>query len=143
MRPLIFTFLFIGSFFLCNAQTVVTDSVQTNQNVPSEKEKYTITLQQVAEFPGGINALAQFISENLNYPKTAFDNKVSGTVYINFFIDEQGTVFNPTIVRGVSPELDAEAMRLVQSFPTWNPPIENGKPIVTKYTIPIKFTLPH
>ncbi|MBR5158266.1 MAG: energy transducer TonB [Bacteroidaceae bacterium] len=47
----------------------------------------------------------------------------------------------PEVVKSVHPSLDAEAVRLISSMPNWKPGIHRGKPVRTKYTLPVNFRL--
>ena len=62
----------------------------------------------------------------------------NGTVYT---VDTTGKVTRAHIVRSVHPEFDAEALRVVNSFPAWKPAMQNGKPVASKYTMPVVFRL--
>ncbi len=86
-------------------------------------------------------ALYQFISDNLDYPDNASRKGIQGTVYTQFFIDEEGNVIEPTIVRGIDLELDAEALRLVKLMPKWQPGIQRGKPVRVRFTMPLIFKI--
>jgi len=93
------------------------------------------------EYPGGEKALIQFISDNLVYPKNAFKKGIQGIVYTQFVLDEEGNVVEPTIIRGIDPELDAEALRLIKLMPKWQPGMQRGRPVKVKFTMPLKFKL--
>lgn len=92
-------------------------------------------------FPGGEQALLQFLSDNLKYPKNAKEKAIAGTVYTRFTIDTAGYVVNPEIVRGIDAELDAEALRLVKLMPKWQPGILEGKLTPVTFTMPLIFKL--
>lgn len=66
---------------------------------------------------------------------------MKGRVIVRFTVDKDGNVTSPEVVEGVSPELDAEALRVVKSMPKWNPGIVDGKPADVKFTLPISFRL--
>jgi protein TonB len=95
----------------------------------------------MAEFPGGSSALNEFIRNTIRYPAIAKEAGIQGTVYIQFTIDKQGRAINPKILRGVSPELDKEAMRMIEKMPRWKPAESYGKIVAMTYTQPIRFTL--
>ena len=82
-----------------------------------------------------------FIQENLKYPVIAQKNGISGRVFVQFDINSKGEVANAIVVRGADPELDKEALRVVNSSPKWEPGIEAGKPVIVRYTFPIVFAL--
>lgn len=99
------------------------------------------TSEQMPEFEGGHSALFEFLGKNIVYPVKARKNGIEGTVYIQFTVDENGSVITPEIRKGVSPELDEEALRVVKTMPRWTPGIKQGKAVKTEYTLPIKFKL--
>ena len=98
-------------------------------------------IEAMPSFPGGDEELFKFLSHNMEYPEAAVKNKVKGRVIVRFTIDKDGNVTSPEVVEGVSPELDAEALRVVKSMPKWNPGIVDGKPADVKFTLPISFRL--
>ena len=98
-------------------------------------------IEAMPSFPGGDEELFKFLSHNMEYPEAAVKNKVKGRVIVRFTIDKDGNVTSPEVVEGVSPELDAGALRVVKSMPKWNPGIVDGKPADVKFTLPISFRL--
>ena len=93
------------------------------------------------EYPGGTQALYSFLAKNIKYPKTAKKNNVEGTVYVKFVVDEDGSVINPVIVRGIGAGCDEEVIRVIKKMPKWKPGEINGKKIAVYYTLPCKFSL--
>ena len=107
----------------------------------SEFEDVFDVVEQMPEFPGGPEALMKFLMENVCYPETAFKTGVEGRVIVTFIIDTQGRVNNAKVVKKVSDDLDAEAVRVIGAMPNWKPGKQNGKPVRVKYTVPINFRL--
>jgi len=99
---------------------------------------YTMA-EKMAVYPGGEFALRKFLDENIKYPEEAVALGISGKVYIGFIVNSKGKVVFPKVVRGLSPELDKEAIKIVSQFPTWQPAIQNGTPVSMSYTVPIEF----
>lgn len=93
------------------------------------------------EFPGGVAALMNYLSSNIHYPKEAYDKGVQGRVLIQFVVNKVGRVSNASVLKGVDALLDAEALRVVKSMPTWKPGMQKGQPVRVRYTIPITFKL--
>lgn len=91
------------------------------------------------QFPGGMEGLSKFISDSLQYPGVESNGYKRGIVYVTFIVDKDGTVLNPKIMRGVSEELDKEALRLVTIMPKWIPARYNNKAVRSKYTLPVHF----
>lgn len=94
-----------------------------------------------ANFPGGYKALLKYLSKEVRYPRKAAKNKIEGRVLVKFVINEKGYVTKPSILQGVSPELDTEALRLVKSLPRWNPAWDDGKRVPCYYALPINFQI--
>lgn len=92
-------------------------------------------------FPGGEDVMYQFISDNLIYPETAKKNGEEGTVYIQFVVQEDGSLYDVKVIKGVSEALDEAAVNVIKNMPNWIPGTENEIPVPVRYTIPIKFKL--
>ncbi len=93
------------------------------------------------QFPGGEIELLKFLQQNIRYPDEAIEKQIEGKVIVKFIIGTDGQVSNPEILRSVSPELDAEAKRVVMEFPRFSPMKLNGKPVNSSYTLPVSFRL--
>ena len=98
-------------------------------------------VEQMPEFPGGAVEMMKFLSENVKYPEEAFSKGIEGRVLANFIVETDGTITNVKVIKKVSDEIDAEAVRLIKSMPKWKPGMQNGKPVRVKYTIPVSFRL--
>jgi TonB family protein len=119
-----------------------TDGIETIEEAPQEIAPTVESVQEEQpQFPGGTYALNTFIRNNIQYPEIAKNNGIQGTVYVSFTVEKNGEVTNPRIVRGVSPELDQEAMRMVKKMPKWKPGTMNGNAVKITMTQPIRFTL--
>ncbi|KAA6566822.1 energy transducer TonB, partial [Salmonella enterica subsp. enterica serovar Lubbock] len=98
-------------------------------------------VEKMPSFPGGMPALFEYLCNNLHYPKVAEEKKVEGRVLVTFVVGKDGSISNAELVRSVSEELDAEAIRVVSSMPKWQPGTQNGKPVNVKFTVPVTFKL--
>lgn len=96
---------------------------------------------RAAEFKGGMNALMDFIVNNVKYPESAAKNNVTGKVMVGFVVTETGKVTKVKVLKGVSSELDAEAVRVVSAMPDWTPAIKEGKKVSSEMQLPIAFQL--
>jgi TonB family protein len=97
-----------------------------------------------AEFPGGQNALLQFLSKNISYPSVARNAKAEGTVVIKFMIEADGTPTNFEAANGgpkTHPELFQEAIRVLKLMPKWIPAQKDGKATRSEMMVPVKFKL--
>lgn len=84
----------------------------------------------------------EFVYDNLQYPEVALKNGVSGRVQVSFVVDVNGKVTDVKIARGKTPELDAEALRIINLLPDFTPGRKNGVPIECKYIMTVVFRLP-
>lgn len=98
-------------------------------------------VEEMPEFPGGPEALQRYLSQSVRYPVIAQENGIQGRVYIQFVINQNGEVTNATILRGVDPSLDREALRVVEAMPKWKPGKQRNRPVRVSYTVPINFVL--
>ena len=102
---------------------------------------YAEAVEEAPEFPGGVNAMMDYLRGNLKYPESAKKNKQEGRVFIGFVVEKDGSVTNVNVLRGVCEELDNEAVRVVKAMPRWTPGMNEGKPVRVQYTLPIVFKL--
>ena len=109
---------------------------QTAIKADSEDKVFGM-VEEMPSFPGGQAALMKYIEENMKCPDPESD--ASGRVIVQFVIDKDGTVKDPKVVRGITPALDEEALRLVRNMPRWKPGKQMGESVVTHYTLPITF----
>ena len=94
------------------------------------------------EFPGGQQALMQFIAKEIQYPTIAQGEMGVGRVIIQFIVDKEGNVVNPKVVRSVDPYLDKEALRVINQMPKWKPgELEDGTKVAVYFTVPVMFRL--
>jgi TonB family protein len=105
-----------------------------------DNKPYTI-VEQMPEYPGGSDALHRYLASNIKYPREAIDHNAEGNIFVSFIVSKTGAIGNVKVERGVSPSLDEEAVRVVQSMPAWIPGKQNGEAVDVAYTIPIKFAL--
>ena len=98
-------------------------------------------VEQMPEYNGGNEVLSKDLSKIINYPSDAVEKNESGTVYVSFVIEKDGSISNARVIRGVSKSLDKEALRVVSKLPKWKPGTQNGKQVRVQYNLPIKFSL--
>ncbi len=100
-------------------------------------------VEEMPEYPGGLPALFQYLGGNTTYPQEAKDKGYQGTVYLQFVLDTAGYVDtnNITVLQGVHPLLDEEAVRVVKGMPRWTPGRQRGKAVSVYFKLPLKFTL--
>ena len=115
-----------------NAQKTVVS--QTN-------EKVYDTVEQMPEYPGGMQAMIEFLQTNMKYPEDAAKQKVEGRVMVQFVVETDGSVSDVHVAKQVFPSLDAEAIRVVQAMPKWTPGKNGGQVVRVKYNLPIVFRM--
>ena len=108
---------------------------------PKEEEPIFQVVEEMPKFPGGLQEAMVFIGKNIKYPVAAQQAKIEGRVIVRFVVGSDGSVSNVEVMRGVSPELDSEAIRVVSMMPKWIPGKQRGKAVAVKYTMPIMFRL--
>jgi periplasmic protein TonB len=107
----------------------------------ANKGKIFTSVEQVPEFPGGFNNFTQFLAKNIHYPADAVKNHRQGRVILSFVVETDGSLTEPKVVKGVSEDIDAEAIRVLKSSPKWQPGLQNGKPVRVQFAVPITFSL--
>jgi TonB family protein len=99
-------------------------------------------VQVMPEFPGGDDALKEYIVKNVKYPDAAKNNGIQGRVIVRFVVTANGKIDNISVLKGVDPELDKEAIRVVSTLPAFTKPgFQDGKPVSVWYMLPINFSL--
>ena len=111
------------------------------KETPQKEEVVFHVVEQMPEFPGGLGEAMKFLAKNIKYPVVAQQAKIEGQVIVQFVVGKDGSISDVMTVQGVSPDLDAEAMRVVSLMPKWNPGKQRGKAVSVKYTMPIMFRL--
>ena len=97
--------------------------------------------EEMPEFPGGMRECMNWLSKNVNYPATAQEKGIQGRVIIQFVVERDGSITEPKVVRGVDPDLDKEALRVVSAMPNWKPGKHKGEAVRVKYTLPVMYRL--
>ena len=113
---------------------------EETQTQPQEEVIFQV-VEEMPQFPGGMAEAMKFLARNMKYPTAAQQAKIEGRVIVQFVVGRDGSVKNVEVLRGVSPELDAEAVRVVSMMPKWIPGKQRGKAVAVKYTMPIMFRL--
>jgi TonB family protein len=88
----------------------------------------------------GYIGLMSYIQKNMNYPQSAIENGIEGKVYVEFYVESDGKISDARVTRGVTAELNTEALRVVKGMPKWIPGEVDGIKTRLKYTLPINFS---
>jgi protein TonB len=90
-------------------------------------------------FPGGVQAMYEWLSRNVSYPSFAIESNVEGTVYVSFVINKQGQVSDVQIIRGIGFGCDEEVTEAIKRMPLWNPGKQGGEAVNVRYKMPFTF----
>jgi len=98
-------------------------------------------VEVMPSFRGGdLTKFHDWVQKRTNYPQEAIDNKIKGTVILTFIVEKDGSVSNVSIVKGVHPLLDTEAVKAISESPKWSPGLQRGQPVRVRFLIPLIFT---
>lgn len=112
-------------------------------NAPTDGDEDVFeVVENMPEFPDeGMPGLMKYLSTNIRYPEAAHKAGTQGRVTVQFVVGKDGSIGNVSILRGVDPALDAEAIRVISGMPKWKPGTQKGEPVNVKYTVPVMFRL--
>jgi TonB family protein len=134
------TLLFMLACCSSYAQTATT--VTTKTTVTEGEDAPYAFAEQMPQFPGGEDKLMEYFAQNCHYPEAEKLKKITGVVYVNFVVDAKGKVKDARVAKGVTPGMDAEALRVISTMPNWEPGMQAGKPVPVQLTLPLEFMLP-
>lgn len=99
-------------------------------------------VEHMPEFTGGgMSALMEYLSKNIKYPEAAMKKGTQGRVTVQFVVEKDGSITNVKILRGIDPELDKEAIRVISAMPKWKPGTQRGEAVRVRFTVPVMFRL--
>lgn len=111
------------------------------EEIVEEEIRFEI-VEQKPKFQGGDeNTFGNWVGKNIDYPEIAKENGVQGRVTLSFVVGTDGRITDVSVLRGVDPALDKEAVRVVQSSPRWTPGRQRDKPVKVRYNFPVIFQL--
>ena len=113
--------------FFGHKQEVVEEIINAVENMP--------------EYPGGFDALIDFVKANLVYPQEAIDAGIEGKVFVGFIVEKDGSISSIKLLRGIGHGCDEAAMEVVRKMPKWKPAMQRSKPVRIEYMFPVKFEL--
>ena len=110
------------------------------QNTGEETSEEIV--EKAPEYPGGTNAMANYLGQNLHYSKSALKKGIqTGQVVLRFLVNEKGSISDVQVIKSLQKDCDLEAARVVLNMPKWIPAKLNGKPVKAHYNLPINFKL--
>jgi protein TonB len=121
-----------------NNQTGTGTGTETIATLPATPPAPVKWAEEMPQFNGDIGA---FLQRHLDYPYAAKENNIEGTVIIQFVVNEDGSVTEAKVLKGIGGGCNEEALRVVKSMPKWKPGKQNGRAVKVFYTLPIRFVL--
>ena len=112
-----------------------------SKSEPANYDRTFTVVEKMPEFPGGQEALLQYLAKSMKYPVIAQENGIQGRVTCSFVIKKDGSIADIEVIRGIDPSLDREAIRILNAMPNWKPGQQRGHDVAVKYTVPITFDL--
>jgi periplasmic protein TonB len=116
------------------------DNLSSGQDGTETDEPFFLVEVMPSFKGGGIEKFRTWVQNRTNYPQAAIEKKIRGTVFLTFIVEKDGTVSNVTIVKGVDPLLDDEAVKVISGSPKWTPGLQRGEPVRVRYSIPLSFS---
>lgn len=115
---------------------------EVTEEQEEEEEEIFVVVEDMPTFRGGdVNKFRNWVQQRVKYPQIAAENGIQGKVFLMFVVEPDGSVSNVTIMRGVDPALDNEAIRVVESSPKWAPGKQRGAPVRVRFSITVNFQL--
>jgi TonB family protein len=117
---------------------------QKKSIIKPDEKIILVSIETMAKFPGGDSAMAAYLQENLIYPQEARDSGFSGTVYVSFIVERDGSISNVELLRRrgyIHPILEEAALEAVRNMPTWTPGEQRGMTVRSQFVLPVQFQL--
>ncbi|GAB3926821.1 energy transducer TonB [Mucilaginibacter myungsuensis] len=146
MRKNLIAIVLLLTACAAKAQSSSTDTVKTNTSATAKDKPATddneiySTVEEQAEFPGGIDEFMNFLYNNVRYPMEDRMAKRGGKVFVQFVIEKNGSLSQFKIIKSVSKTIDQEAIRVIKSSPKWKPAKEKGVIVRQLFTAPFAFS---
>lgn len=141
----------------CDLEIEVEDTItlvkkeELMQNPPSivitkqpdlDSDEVFQAVDEMPEFPGGMEKLIQFIADSIHLPKCVTEGNVEGRSIVEFVVNKDGTLSDFKIAVPLHKECDVEAIRVLTLMPRWKPGKEDGELVRVRYAIPVRFRRP-
>lgn len=116
---------------------------ENDSSVKDIDDSYQVfqVVEHSAVFSGGFEEMDKFLADNIKYPEQAVKDRVQGKVMLSFVVETDGSINDVKILRGISKECDAEAVRVIKSMPKWEPAKNKGKKVRQEFVLPVTFNL--
>ena len=130
---------FVLACFMALSAYAQSDTITVVYVKDVEQSLLVTSVENPAEYPGGVSALKDFLRDNLRYPEKATKKGLEARVIVQFWIETDGTVSRVAVLSDPNPIFDKEAVRLIRSMPKWKPATQRGNPVALRYTLPVDF----
>ena len=127
--------------YSCKASTATVPDNPAKEKMQPDKNGVYQIVEEMPVFPGGEQALMDYVSKNVVYPNEAQEKGISGRVFVSFIVEKDGSVNEVEVVRGIGGGCDEESVRVVKAMPKWNPGKMKGETVRVSYMMPINFKL--
>ena len=114
---------------------------QPSSHLQQEDQKIYEVVDTEPGFPGGMSAMMKYLAENIRYPEAAVKAGKQGRVMVSFVVEADGSISHAKVARGISADLNKEALRVVRAMPKWEPGRHQGKVVRTRYVLPVVYRL--
>ena len=142
IMPVLAALLVASPKVTAQEQTAAENDLKVSMSFPAEEKDSVYNQPEVMpEFPGGMEAMMKYLSENLKYPEQAKEKKTQGRVLVSFVVEKNGSISDVKVVKGIGNGCDEEAVRVIKAMPKWKPGMQNGKKVRVSFAIPISFKL--
>ena len=132
-----------GVVVVTTKKAAIEEKIKEGKVTEEDYDQLTFNVvEKMPEFEGGMDGMMSFLQKNIKYPAEAKEKGDEGRVIVQFVVEKDGSIVEPKVVKSVSPELDAEALRVVQMMPKWKPGQQRGKNVRVQFTLPVSFRLP-
>ena len=99
----------------------------------------TNDIDEMPEFPGGLEMLGDYLAQNIHYPEAARRAGIEGKVMVHFVVEADGSIPDCIVIESLSKECDEEALRVVKGMPKWKPGYKDGQPVSVGFFLPVRF----
>ena len=123
------------------AFVVLLSTTLFGQTDGKNEETIFTSAEVMPEYPGGEQAMMNYVATNVKYPQAAIDKNISGRVMVGFVVEKDGSITDVQVVKGIGGGCNEEAVRVVKAMPKWKPGKEKGKAVRVHYLLPITFKL--
>ena len=108
---------------------------------PKDTTQIYTTAEQIPQFPGGMKSFLDYQREHLIYPPEAKAAGIEGVVVVRFIVEKDGSITDPTVIRGLEATIDSAALSVIKAMPQWIPAVDRGDTVRYRYSVPIQFKL--